>query len=335
VNLHKDKDLFKDLVAKSAHVLGTHPFYIEKDYYVVKMLKNIVASGAKENISFKGGTSLSKAYAIIQRFSEDVDIRVHEGTNSIGGGVAKRLYRKVEASIEDDSLKNMRYINKGTSLREQRFSFEHCFSNPSEETLPYLKLEQNYQSAFFPCEDRAIESYVGKYVRENIANEMAIKYSLEPFLVPALCPKITFAEKLGALEEYYYKGETDSDFLKLVSSVRHFYDLHQMLNHPYFKDYLTGNELMANTLSKRDNDIRKYLPNKKDDTSNFYGYLEGKKLSDCPLFLNGIESTPCYIELQRGYRESFSTMVFGALPDFGDVCSSFNKIREYFLKREQ
>lgn len=335
MNLHKDRDLFKDLVTKSAHSLGTNPFYIEKDYYVVKMLKNIVTNGAKENISFKGGTSLSKAYGIIQRFSEDVDIRVHEGINPIGGGVAKRLYRKVEASIADDSLKNMQYINKGTSLREQRFSFEHCFSNPSEETLPYLKLEQNYQSAFLPCEDRAIESYVGKYVRENIANEMAIKYSLEPFLVPTLCPKITFAEKLGALEEYYYKGEVDSDFLKLVSSVRHFYDLHQMLNHPYFKEYLTGDELMTNVLSKRENDIQKYLPHKKDGTSNFYGYLQAKKLSDCPLFLNGIESTPCYKELQRSYQESFSTMVFGKLPSFSGVCNSFSSIREYFLKREQ
>jgi len=119
MELHKDKELFKQYIEKTAKEMNTEDFYIEKDYYVVKMLKNIANSPMINNISFKGGTSLSKGWDMLQRFSEDVDIRVYEPENeTFGGGVAKRLYKSVEAVIPDDSLTSRNHKNNGTSLRE-------------------------------------------------------------------------------------------------------------------------------------------------------------------------------------------------------------------------
>jgi predicted nucleotidyltransferase component of viral defense system len=163
MNLHNNKKLFEKYIRETAKLMDTNPFYIEKDYYVTKMLHNISKSDSVKNISFKGGTSLSKAYNMILRFSEDVDLRIHDPENlTFGGGVAKRLYKSVEKSIDDDCLISTNYINSGTSLREQRFEFETIFDNPSQETLPYLKLEQNYQSSYLPMELKEIESYIGK-----------------------------------------------------------------------------------------------------------------------------------------------------------------------------
>jgi predicted nucleotidyltransferase component of viral defense system len=52
---------------------GLRPAIIEKDYYVTEALR-IVATTGQEKIIFKGGTSLSKGWNLIQRFSEDIDI---------------------------------------------------------------------------------------------------------------------------------------------------------------------------------------------------------------------------------------------------------------------
>ncbi|MEK7270220.1 MAG: nucleotidyl transferase AbiEii/AbiGii toxin family protein, partial [Planctomycetota bacterium] len=52
---------------------GLRPAFIEKDYYVTESLR-IIAGSVGEKIIFKGGTSLSKGWNLIQRFSEDIDI---------------------------------------------------------------------------------------------------------------------------------------------------------------------------------------------------------------------------------------------------------------------
>lgn len=53
---------------------GYASFAIEKDWWVCMVLRAVFQSKYKDHIIFKGGTSLSKAYQIIERFSEDVDL---------------------------------------------------------------------------------------------------------------------------------------------------------------------------------------------------------------------------------------------------------------------
>lgn len=68
MKLHKDRDAFQDIVEVVAEDIGLLPFQIEKDYYVSLMLKSL--SQIKDiSIVFKGGTSLSKCYDIVDRFS--------------------------------------------------------------------------------------------------------------------------------------------------------------------------------------------------------------------------------------------------------------------------
>ena len=61
---------------------GYAPFAIEKDWWVCVVLRAVFQSKYKDQIIFKGGTSLSKAYQIIERFSEDVDLIIDK--NLIG-----------------------------------------------------------------------------------------------------------------------------------------------------------------------------------------------------------------------------------------------------------
>ena len=66
-----------DLFNETAALMGLHPVIIEKDFWVCWILKQLFTITELEGrLVFKGGTSLSKCFNLIQRFSEDIDIAV-------------------------------------------------------------------------------------------------------------------------------------------------------------------------------------------------------------------------------------------------------------------
>ena len=74
--LHRDRETFKDMVEQAADSSGRTPAVVEKDYYVTLILK--LLSEQLAECVFKGGTSLSKGFHVIDRFSEDIDITFKE-----------------------------------------------------------------------------------------------------------------------------------------------------------------------------------------------------------------------------------------------------------------
>lgn len=67
MNLHEHKAVFQEVVEAASDEFNLQSFQVEKDYYVSLFLKNL--HGVAPNIIFKGGTSLSKCYGVINRFS--------------------------------------------------------------------------------------------------------------------------------------------------------------------------------------------------------------------------------------------------------------------------
>jgi hypothetical protein len=63
-----------DALNAAANTSGLLPHLLEKDVWVVWSLRHLFAGPYAEHLVFKGGTSLSKAYGVIRRFSEDVDL---------------------------------------------------------------------------------------------------------------------------------------------------------------------------------------------------------------------------------------------------------------------
>ncbi len=72
--LHNDRKSFEEIIIQSANYYNIDVSIIEKDYYVTIMLKEL--SKRIDNMIFKGGTSLSKCYHLIERFSEDIDLNI-------------------------------------------------------------------------------------------------------------------------------------------------------------------------------------------------------------------------------------------------------------------
>jgi predicted nucleotidyltransferase component of viral defense system len=80
---------FPELLSTVARQLGINPAIVEKDYYVTEALR-IIARDFGELVLFKGGTSLSKGWKLIERFSEDIDLYVREDCSS-GRATERRL----------------------------------------------------------------------------------------------------------------------------------------------------------------------------------------------------------------------------------------------------
>jgi hypothetical protein len=72
--VHEDREAFGELIERTAERLDRERFTVEKDYWVTHALYALVQAGFI--VWFKGGTSLSKGFSLIQRFSEDLDIKL-------------------------------------------------------------------------------------------------------------------------------------------------------------------------------------------------------------------------------------------------------------------
>ncbi len=92
MTLHTNDIFFFELINATAKEMNLPFVYIEKDYWVTYILKRLSQSPYSEIAIFKGGTPLSKAYKIIERFSEDIDLAVI--TNELGSNQIKKLYLK-------------------------------------------------------------------------------------------------------------------------------------------------------------------------------------------------------------------------------------------------
>ena len=87
-NLTKEQK--ETIIAQVGEKAGVHHYHmIEKDWWVTQVLKAIFSLPYAEHLSFKGGTSLSKAWHLIDRFSEDIDIAISRDFLGYGGELSR------------------------------------------------------------------------------------------------------------------------------------------------------------------------------------------------------------------------------------------------------
>lgn len=77
-------------IETAAKNLKIIPTSVEKDVWVTAVLQALFALPYSDHLSFKGGTSSSKCYNLIERFSEDIDIAVNRGFLGFDGKLSKR-----------------------------------------------------------------------------------------------------------------------------------------------------------------------------------------------------------------------------------------------------
>ena len=216
--LHNDRETFEQIILKTANDTGIEPSIIEKDYYVTLFLKKIIE--LQPNIIFKGGTSLSKCYKIINRFSEDIDLNI-DTENKPTEGQRKKLKENIVSIIHEfgftlDNAENVksrrnynRYIIDYPTVFSSNFLKEHLII----ETAVYIKA--------YPCDRLQATSIIHDYLKENGYEDLISQYGLEPFELNVQTASRTLIDKLFALGDYYLSGT-------VYEHSRHIYDLYKL-----------------------------------------------------------------------------------------------------------
>lgn len=130
--LHKDRENFEQVILKVSEDTGIDASIIEKDYYVTLFLKRIVEM--LPNIIFKGGTSLSKCYKLIKRFSEDIDLNIEVETRPTEG--QRKKLKEAIVSIIDEFGFN---LDNAENVRSRRTFNRYIIDYPTVFSANYLK----------------------------------------------------------------------------------------------------------------------------------------------------------------------------------------------------
>ena len=213
--LHENKHLFKKTIQEVSDTLNILDAVVEKDYYVTLILKEIATSSDKA--VFKGGTSLSKALKVINRFSEDIDISFSE---HIGASRRKKLKYNVIAPIADKLGLVITNLDKTESDRDiNNYIFEYkSLSKSNAHIVPAVKVETSLVTAVFPFKAMPIGNYIADYAKDISLK----KYGLEPFMMNVQALERTLIDKVFAICDYYLTEKS-----RRLS--RHIYDIHKIL----------------------------------------------------------------------------------------------------------
>lgn len=101
MKLHENQPLFAQLLNFAANTLNIRPEFIEKDYWITRALQRMSQNINAEKVVFKGGTSLSKAYRLTNRFSEDIDVAVID-VDSFSGNQLKTFIKRLAKDMSAD-----------------------------------------------------------------------------------------------------------------------------------------------------------------------------------------------------------------------------------------
>ncbi len=258
---------------QSAAQLGLSAQIIEKDFWVCWSLKRLFSlEDFRGHLTFKGGTSLSKIYHIIERFSEDVDVAIERSILGFGGenepekGITgneqqRRLDRLTEAcqnSIKDRLLPQLRDAIDTSLGRETDWRLSLDSSDPDRQSIlfqypsaikgdlsPYfpasVKIEMGARSDHFPVEEHTVTPYMWDALPQAFSNPSTT--------VRVLAVTRTFWEKATILHRLHHLPERVAIPPRMS---RHYYDMFKMSQGDIWNEILGSLNLLDRVIEQTD-----------------------------------------------------------------------------------
>lgn len=244
--------------------LGLKPAIIEKDWWVTAVLRAIFELPYAEHLSFKGGTSLSKCWHLIDRMSEDIDIGITREYLGFDGPLSKtQISDKLRRAACSFVRKQMQYdlnaqlIKNGISSDLFRVWVDitpvsttdpeviWVEYNSAVENVGYIpnvvKIEVSGRSMSEPIADIAIEALIDTALPHA-------PFCEQRFNVRAVLAKRTFLEKLFLLHEEISKND---NLIRVNRMTRHLYDVHKILSTAIANEALSDEKLYETVIAHR------------------------------------------------------------------------------------
>lgn len=219
--LHCDKQLFEQIILRTSESTGIDAAIVEKDYYVTLFLKKL--SEKVPSIVFKGGTSLSKCFNIIQRFSEDIDLNLLSEKASIPTeSERKRLKEAIEDIAKELNLKLINPEEIGSKKKFNRYVIDFGSLFTSGYLKQYLIIETAMAIRSYPTKRMQASSYIYDYLEKENLSQVIDQYNVETVELNVQSAERTLIDKVFALGDYFLSGTTSEHS-------RHIYDISKLL----------------------------------------------------------------------------------------------------------
>lgn len=240
-NLNEDER--RITIEQAAIKCGVPSQAIEKDWWVTLVLKALFQTEYASHLLFKGGTSLSKCWKLISRFSEDIDLAIDRSLLGFSDKLSRSQIKKLKknaAEFTSTALKDtliQQLFNLGVpdgivSVTAEEIKPEQPDKDPQTlflrynslfEPLPYLPSTVKIEVSALSLREPFANCEVRSMLQEYFPNEA---YDEVPFIVPAIEPHRTFLEKAFLLHEELARPEK----LKTERKSRHFYDMVMLMD---------------------------------------------------------------------------------------------------------
>ena len=240
---------------------GMPAFAVEKDWWVTQALAIIFEMEVGQSLVFKGGTSLSKAWKLIQRFSEDVDLAIDRTFLGFKGDLSKKQRTKLrkQAGIYTTGIfceelearfkakgfhdVNFEVVPAEDSDQDPRIILIHYpnLIETPDYVIPRVQIEVGCRSLREPYTVRRLGSLVDE-IHEG-------KEFTSPLIdVPTVNPERTFLEKLFLLHEEFHRP---LEKMRVDRLSRHLYDVHQLANSELAETAISDKDLYQTIVNHR------------------------------------------------------------------------------------
>lgn len=311
------------LFRNTSNKLGMTEAIIEKDFWVCWILDYLFHTCQwKDSLAFKGGTCLSKAYGLIERFSEDIDLildwRVlgyeknepwtkrsntkQDSFNKAANTKAELFLKdvflpRVEEDIIDELSSNIQCYIDSNDGQAVKFAYPNSFSDAS--ILQEIRLEIGALAAWTPAQKQAITPYA--------AQQYGHLFEQPSTEILAVLPERTFWEKVTILHREAFRP-ADREFPSRYS--RHYYDLYCIAQSKVKGNALSDEELLHRVVEFKDKFYR--CPWARYDLADF-GTIQ-------------LMPPEYNISKLRDDYDHMQNMLFGNKPDFDEIMSGIKAL---------
>lgn len=308
------RDLFEEAIKLAAAEFNIPQAYVEKDYFLTLALKRLSQFEDSQFVVFKGGTSLSKIYRAIYRFSEDIDLAILPEENWTRNNI-KTFLKRVEKCITADFIASDEKFRNGSQYRKKRVIFPKLNQSATlGEVKDTLLIECNAYTTPSPIALKATRTMIAEWALSANQTDFLEKFELQDFEIQVLCWKRTFCEKLLGLMAAASNEQ-------LADKVRHFYDIVMLLRQEEMAEFIQSDtdffEMMAISVQ---NDIV---------------HANGRELpwinQDLGLNRPFSDFELCWQKVDKVYKEEFQYMV--TRPERNPTVEEFSEVFGHLAKR--
>ncbi len=322
-----ERNFMLQKVADNSHL----PDYaVEKDWWVTMVLKALFATDCAPFWEFKGGTSLSKGWNLIERFSEDIDLAINHSFfvgNINNNNQLKNLRKKCHKYVVGNLAKQLE-----TVLTEMKM--EGFVVKPKIVDDEGIAISTDADPAVLYVDYESLSDHSSPYMPTRVKIEISSLSMKEPFemheissmirgmfledddeascIIPVVLPERTFLEKAFLLCEEFQKQNPRS-----LRMSRHLYDLEKLMDTPFGEKALSDMVLYKKIVEHR---------------RKFYHVSYADYDKNYPPYITIIPPDSCKTAWKQDYQELQNNFIYGNSLEFDKLVKRLEILQERFRK---